>query len=85
MEGERDDALLENDKLAARLRAAEAQIADTEQALSSLQRHAESTIRAIEMFFKRRGDTTGKKKWEQALLVSAYNSLGRHFPAHPGR
>ena len=43
--------------------------------INKLQSHALLTISEIEKFFKRRGWTTGLKKWEQILLFSAYEAL----------
>ena len=41
-----------------------------------LKNHAELTIKTLERFLRQRGWTTGLKKWEQELLLSAYNALG---------
>lgn len=40
-----------------------------------LKEHAQLTISELEKFLKRRGWTTGLKKWEQVLLFSAYEAL----------
>jgi len=40
----------------------------------SLLNHALLTISTLERFLKNRGWTTGLKKWEQELLISAYQS-----------
>lgn len=37
--------------------------------------HAELTIKHLECFLKRRGWTSGLKKWELELLFSAYEAL----------
>ena len=39
-----------------------------------LDNHARLTISTLEKFLKNRGETTGLKKWEQELLVSAYRA-----------
>jgi hypothetical protein len=48
--------------------------------VEKLQRHAELTIKTIESKFKHRGWTTGKKKWEKELLISAYEALSMELP-----